>query len=91
MAAGHLMDQTFQVTGPNIWNVLPEFIRNIDGEDLTRFKTALDSYLMNLEDVPRVGSYKMRKNSLIGILGLKKLDLIYSLYSLLFVRCTKFT
>ena len=69
MAAGHLMDQTFQVSGPKIWNMLHVFIYNIDGDDFIRFKTALDNHLMNLQDIQRVGSCKMRKNSLINILG----------------------
>ena len=68
-AAGHLMDQTFQMIGPKIWNVLPVFIRNIVSGDITRFKSELDEYLSNMEDIPRIGYSKLRSNSLIEILG----------------------
>ena len=69
LASGSLLEQTFQVSGPRIWNVLPVFTRNLDGDDLIRFKTKLDKYLMNFEDIAPVGTSKMRKNSLIDILG----------------------
>ena len=68
-ANGTLLEQTFQISGPKIWNVLPVFIRNLDGDDQSHFKSELDKYLMNFEDIPRVGHSKMRKNSLIDILG----------------------
>ena len=68
-ANGTLLEQTFQISGPKIWNVLPVFIRNLDGDDQSHFKSELDNYLMNFEDIPRVGHSKMRKNSLIDILG----------------------
>ena len=58
-ANGKLLEQTFQISGPKIWNVLPTFIRNLDGDDLPHFKTELDKYLMNFEDTPRVGYSKM--------------------------------
>ena len=68
-AIGTIMDQSFQISGPKLWNVLPVFIRNIMGENLARFKSELDEYLSNLEDIPRMGSSKLRCNSLIDILG----------------------
>ena len=69
LVIGSIMDQTFQVTGPKLWNVLPAFIRNIMGENLAHFKSELDVYLSNLEDIPRMASSKLRHNSLIDILG----------------------
>ena len=63
------MDNTFQVLGPKIWNVLPAFIRNLIGDDIQWFKAELDNYLSNLEDIPRLASCKMRRNLLIDILG----------------------
>ena len=36
---GRLRDQTFQVSGPRIWNSLPCFIRNTNYECFIEFKT----------------------------------------------------
>ena len=66
---GKIRDQSFQVSAPKIWNSLPIFIRNLHENDVSYFKTELDTYLCNLEDIPRLGTTKLRKNSLIDILG----------------------
>ena len=68
-AIGSQMDQTFQIIGPKTWNVLPIFIRNLHENDVSYFKTELDTYLCNLEDIPRLGTTKLRINLLIDILG----------------------
>ena len=62
------MDQMFQIMGPEIFNVLPVFIRNLSENDAPHFKTELDLYLSNLEDIPRLGTSKHRKNSVVDIL-----------------------
>ena len=67
--AGKLRDQSFQVSGPRIWNSLPCFIRNTGAETKEQFKKLLDGYLRDLPDCPRIGSTSWSKNSLIDILG----------------------
>ena len=65
---GTLKEQTFQVTGPQLWNTLPIFIRNYYCDTFLEFKEELDRYLTTIEDVPRLGSTLQRRNSLIDIL-----------------------
>ena len=66
---GKLREQSFQISGPRIWNSLPCFIQNSGAESKDQFKKALDSYLRNLPDCPRMGSTTWSKNSLINLLG----------------------
>ena len=65
---GRLKEQSFQVSGPSLWNTLPISIRNLD-TDLLSFKTELDKYLDTLEDNPRTGSTLQGRNSLKDILS----------------------
>ena len=66
---GKLRDQSFQYSAPKIWNSLPIFIRNLETDSKASFKTALDGYLRNIPDSPRIGSSSWAKNSLVDILG----------------------
>ena len=66
---GKIRDQSFQVSAPKIWNSLPIFIRNLETTSKAEFKTALDSYLRDIPDIPRLGYSTWAKNSLVDILG----------------------
>ena len=66
---GRLRDQSFQYSAPKIWNSLPIYIRNLETDSKAAFKTALDGYLRDIPDSPRIGSSPWVKNSLVDILG----------------------
>ena len=66
---GKIRDQSFQVSAPRIWNSLPIFIRNLETTSKAEFKTALDSYLRDIPDIPRLGYSTWAKNSLVDIMG----------------------
>ena len=60
------------MSAPKIWNSLPIFIRNLETTSKAEFKTALDSYLRDIPDIPRLGYSTWAKKSLVDILGFKK-------------------
>ena len=53
-AAKALREQTFQVHGPQLFNILPPFLRNMTKCPLEIFKEELDKYLMMIPDEPSV-------------------------------------
>ena len=49
-----MRDQTFQVHGPQLFNVLPPEIRNVTGCSIDDFKSKLDKFLERVPDEPSV-------------------------------------
>ena len=49
-----LREQTFQVNGPQLFNSLPGYLRNISSCPLDDFKFKLDKYLQKIPDEPNV-------------------------------------
>ena len=47
--------QSFQVHGPQLFNSLPKYIRNMSKCGVLDFKEALDMYLTKIPDQPKVG------------------------------------
>ena len=50
-----LRDQSFQVTGPRLFNSLPRYIRNLKNKSKEEFKEKLDQFLASLPDQPKIG------------------------------------
>ena len=48
------LNQVFQVNGPKLFNCLPAKIRNISNVGLDDFKMALDKFLENVPDEPKI-------------------------------------
>ena len=53
-SAKALREQTFQVHGPQLFNCLPPFLRNMTKCSVEIFKENLDKYLMTIPDEPSV-------------------------------------
>ena len=53
-SAKALREQTFQVHGPQLFNSLPFFLRNMTKCSIEEFKEELDKYLMTIPDEPSV-------------------------------------
>ena len=53
-SAKALREQTFQVHGPQLFNSLPPFLRNMTKCSIEIFKEQLDKYLMTIPDEPSV-------------------------------------
>ena len=53
-SAKALREQTFQVHGPQLFNILPPFLRNMTKCSVEIFKEELDKYLMIIPDEPSV-------------------------------------
>ena len=49
-----MREQTYQVNGPQLFNVLPDHIRNMTKCPLDEFKMALDMYLKTVPDEPKM-------------------------------------
>ena len=49
-----LRENSFQVQGPKLFNILPPKIRNMTGCSIDDFKFALDQFLMKIPDEPNV-------------------------------------
>ena len=49
-----LRENSFQVQGPRLFNILPAKIRNMTGCSIDDFKFALDQFLMKIPDEPNV-------------------------------------
>ena len=47
--------QSFQVHGPQLFNTLPKYIRNMTKCGVPEFKEALDNFLTKIPDQPKVG------------------------------------
>ena len=47
--------QSFQVHGPQLFNTLPKYIRNMTKCGVPDFKEALDNFLTKIPDQPKVG------------------------------------
>ena len=69
--ASRARDNSFAWTAYNLWNSLPQCVRNIAGEDVTGFKNKLDKVLAFYPDIPRCGGsghsydrYGRKSNSL---------------------------
>ena len=53
-SAKALREQTFQVNGPQLFNSLPPFLRNMTKCSVEIFKEELDKYMMTIPDEPSV-------------------------------------
>ena len=53
-SAKTLREQTFQVNGPQLFNILPPYLRNLTKCPAEIFKEKLDQYLMKVPDEPSV-------------------------------------
>ena len=53
-SAKTLREQTFQVHGPQLFNILPPYLRNLTKCPAEIFKEKLDQYLMKVPDEPSV-------------------------------------
>ena len=58
-----LRSKSFVVRGPEIFNALPEDLRNFEGS-MESFKSRLDSFLELVEDSPRIDNSCLVDNSL---------------------------
>ena len=45
--------QSFQMSGPKLWNALPRSVRNLKTNDLEEFKQILDQFLCKVPDEPK--------------------------------------
>ena len=54
-AMQNLRDQSFQVTGPRLFNSLPRHIRDTSKATVDEFKEKLDKFLAVLPDEPKIG------------------------------------
>ena len=50
----NLREQSFQVMGPKLFNILPKQIRNMQKVSVEQFKEKLDLYLATLPDTPKI-------------------------------------
>ena len=50
-----LREQSFQRAGPNLFNSLPRYLRDIRNKSTEEFKEKLDKFLTNLPDQPMIG------------------------------------
>ena len=51
-----LRNQSFQVNGPQLFNTLPKYIRDMSNCSVTDFKEKLDQYLSVIPDQPLIGN-----------------------------------
>ena len=56
-------ENSFQVAGPNLFNAIPKYIRNITSCGVDEFKLKLDEYLSTIPDEPKIGGL-MPRNSM---------------------------
>ena len=70
-----LLDKSFAVTGPRLWNLIPQHMHTI--EDPTLFKSALTSFVKSFPDEPPVQGYSSRNgNSLLDWSGDKTVSIL---------------
>ena len=48
-------DESFQISGPKLFNILPKFLRDITKCEIEEFKEKLDEYLTSVPDEPKIG------------------------------------
>ena len=48
-----LRQQSFQMSGPRLWNCLPKSVRNMKTKEIEEFKQTLDEYLSKVPDEPK--------------------------------------
>ena len=48
-----LRQQSFQMSGPRLWNCLPKSVRNMKTNEIEEFKQTLDEYLSKVPDEPK--------------------------------------
>ena len=53
---GKKREDSFQVTGPMLFNCLPKEIRNLTKIGVEEFKESLDRFLSSLPDEPKIGA-----------------------------------
>ena len=69
------IENSLQVCGPKLFNVLPQYIRNLNDCSTEVFKSQLDKFLMTVRDEPNLPGYlggnsqQYGSNSLIDILA----------------------
>ena len=56
-----MFDKSFSVKGPQIWNIVPKQIKEI--EKLEQFKMKLDKWLQTFPDRPPVHGYTAQNNN----------------------------
>ena len=54
------MESSFQITGPKLYNTLPAYLRDMEGQGVEKFKSQLDVYLENIPDQPKTTSLTPR-------------------------------
>ena len=64
---------SFAIKGPQLFNIMPYHIRNMRGCSTLEFKNALDSFLANIPDEPRLPGHqkfcRAETNSLVDVLA----------------------
>ena len=51
----NLREQSFQVSGPKLFNCLPKYLRNRSKVTKEEFKEELDQFLGKIPDQPKIG------------------------------------
>ena len=54
-AVKSLREQSFQMSGPKLFNCLPKYLRDINKSSKLDFKEQLDLFLATLPDQPHIG------------------------------------
>ena len=72
-----LRNQSFQVSGPRLFNSMPKTLRNMTNCSLEEFKESLDTFLKNVPDEPKSESLTPRATNHIS--GRQTNSLIYQL------------
>ena len=74
----NLREASFSVRGPQLFNCLPQAVRNIEGVSLLTFKSHLDKALAMIPDEPSVPGYvggrRAASNSLLDMLPMFNID-----------------
>ena len=71
--AQSLYDDSFSVKGPQLWNLVPKYIK--EKETLLSFKVNLDIYLQSVPDRPAVSGYPTQNNN--SLLAWNTIRLLY--------------
>ena len=71
----NLKEASFTIHGPQLFNVLPKWIRNITGVSVDKFKDKLDEFLQTIPDEPQIIGYtairRADSNSIIDMVKLR--------------------
>ena len=71
----NLKEASLPIHGARLFNVLPTFIRNIQGVSVDIFKNKLDSFLIQVPDEPQINGYTANRradsNSIIDMVKIR--------------------